>query len=477
MIPRSWQSWLIPCLGLLLLAGGLRFYRLGDWSLAGDETAPFEEVDSLLTRPPAVLKDQIDSLPRLIPLAHTTLFLGYQLFGRSDFGCRAFPALLGSLNVVLLYLLLRGPLGAAPALAAALFVALWPEHIFHSQENRFYIPAEFISSLCMASGALAAQRRSLGWMGIACLSAYLAILFHTTLGLLQVGLVISFTVANVWDHRPGAWYLLGAILLTSLASRFLFTGYLMPIYRSWNAGSGWGYGPVQAALSSVVQLGLPVTVLAMLGGLFAIHERSAQGCYWIIWAGLWLTVCLFLPRMMVYQPSYAFAFAPPVCVLAGLAVARIYEALRPVSSLAATAWFCLVFLLNAPSVVSHFIDGSRHDFRSAAQYVEAHFRKSARIAATSPALLSYYAPICHDAIPLTSWQPLPDLEAAATLPGRLWIVLGSSRNGKGEPLTHWLAEHAQLQAQYRKTRFDYYEYDVEVYLRPGAGAAKTDSSR
>jgi hypothetical protein len=294
---------------------------------------------------------------------------------------------------------------------------------------------------------------------------------------LQIGLVISFTVANLWDHRPKAWYLLGAILVTSVASRYLFTGYLMPLYHSWNAGSGWGYGPVQATLSSVVQLGLPVVILAVLGGLFAIHERSPQGYYWGVWAGLWATVCLFLPFMMIYQPSYAFAFAPPVCVLAGLAVARIYERLAPVAPVAAVAWFGLVFLLNAPSVVSHYADGSRHDYRSAATYLAEHFREGDRIAAISPALLSYYAPICHDAIPLTSWRPLPDLEEAALKPGRLWIVLAGSRGGKGTELTRWLSEHARLQAQFRKTRLDYYEYDVELYLRPGSAAGAGDSSR
>src|SRR3954451_8008525 len=102
---RPWLSWLTPVLGLLLLAGGLRFYRLGEWSLAGDETATFEEVDSLFQRLPAASNGQIDNLPRLIPLAHATLDLGYQAFGRSEWGCRVLPALLGTLNVGLFYLL------------------------------------------------------------------------------------------------------------------------------------------------------------------------------------------------------------------------------------------------------------------------------------------------------------------------------------------------------------------------------------
>lgn len=476
MIRRHGHSWVVPLLGLLLVAGSLRFYGLGEWSHAGDETATFEEVDSLFGRPPAAVPGQIARLPRLIPLAHSTLQLGYQIFGRSELGSRMLPALLGTLNVGLLFLLLRGPLGLLPAFAAAFFVALWPEHLFHSQENRFYIPAEFMASMCMAAGALAAYRRSLGWMIVACLFAFLAILFHTTLGLLQIGLVISFTVANFWDHRPRAWYLLGAILATTLASRILFTVYLMPVYGSWNAGSGWGYSPLRAGLSSVAQLGLPLVLLALVGCCLAISERSAQGCYWAIWVGLWAAVSLCLPLLMVYQPSYAFSFAPAVCVMAGLATARIYDRLRGVAPAAAIAWFGVVFLMSAPSLISYYFDGSRHDFRSAAGYVADHFQEGDRVAAMSAGVLSYYTPICHEAIPLTSWDPLPDLEAAAAKPGRLWIVVSSGRSGKPEALTRWLAEHARLEAQFRKKRLDYYDYVVEVYLRPASPTSGRNNS-
>jgi hypothetical protein len=460
------SRWVIPLVGLLFLAGTLRFYRLGDWSLAGDETASFEEVDSLFQHSPAALNKQIDTLPKLIPLAHATLHFGYLIFGRSEWGSRALPAILGSVGVGLFYLLLAGPLGRLPALATAIFVALWPEHLFHSQENRFYIPAELVASLCMAAGGIAAHRRSLAWMIAACLLSLLAIFFHTTLALLQIGLVISFTVASLWDGRRGAWHLLGAVLLTAVASRFLFTGYLMPIYRTWNSGSGWGYGPIQASLSSIAQLGLPVVLLAALGGFFAICERSPQGFYWLVWGGLWIVVSVCLPFMMVYQPSYAFSFAPAMCVLAGLGVARVYERLRPGSPIVAAAWLGLVFLLNAPSVLSHYVDGSRHDFRAAAWYVADHFQDHDRIASMSTGVLCYYSPLFHSTTPLTAWDLLPDLKAATARPGRVWIVIATGRSGMSADLTRWLCDHARLEARFRQRRFDYYDFEVEVYLRP-----------
>ena len=180
--------------------------------------------------------------------------------------------------------------------------------------------------------------------------------------------------------------------------------------------------------------------------------------------------------MMVYQPSYAFAFAPPICVLGGLAVARIYERLKPFAPVSAMAWIGLVVLMSVPSVVSNYFDGSRHDFRSAVWYVADHFQAHDRVAGMSTGVLSYYHPIFHDALPLTAWDPVPDLETAAAKPGRLWIVISSGRSGKPEALTRWLAEHSRLEAQFRQKRLDYYDYIVEVYLRPATTAASTNNS-
>ncbi len=51
-------------------------------------------------------------------------------------------------------------------------------------------------------------------------------------------------------------------------------------------------------------------------------------------------------------------------------------------------------------------------------------------------------------------------------PGRIWIVVTRGRNPLHEELAEWLREHATLKKQFRKQRFDYYEYCVDVYLVP-----------
>ena len=65
---KKHSSLLAIALGLAFLAGGLRFYRLGDWPFYGDELATFTEVDSLFGSAEVAANSQAYRLPRLIPV-------------------------------------------------------------------------------------------------------------------------------------------------------------------------------------------------------------------------------------------------------------------------------------------------------------------------------------------------------------------------------------------------------------------------
>src|SRR6266849_947728 len=93
-------SFLAIALGLGLLAGGLRFYRLGDWPFYGDELSTFAEVDSLFGNEEVSQYSQGYRLPRLIPVGNFVHFLDYSWFGRDEFGSRVLMAVLGTLQVV-----------------------------------------------------------------------------------------------------------------------------------------------------------------------------------------------------------------------------------------------------------------------------------------------------------------------------------------------------------------------------------------
>ena len=105
-------SKLVTALLLVILAGSLRFYKLGNWPFAGDETATLAEERSLFASEGTSRDSQTYRLPRIIPLSYLFLHVGNSLFGRDEFGSRVMLAILGTLNVGLVFLMLDALRGA-----------------------------------------------------------------------------------------------------------------------------------------------------------------------------------------------------------------------------------------------------------------------------------------------------------------------------------------------------------------------------
>jgi hypothetical protein len=99
-------------------------------------------------------------LPRLIPASYAILESGYRLFGREEFGSRTMPAIFGTLHVAMVFLFGTRLHGRRFGLILSLLVALWPEHIFHSQQNRFYMFAMCGSTLAFFLATLGLQKAS-----------------------------------------------------------------------------------------------------------------------------------------------------------------------------------------------------------------------------------------------------------------------------------------------------------------------------
>jgi len=404
-------------------------------------------------------------LPRLIPLSFSIHYLGHHLFGRDEFGSRVIIALLGTLQVVLAFLLLDRPLGRVTALATALLLAVWPEHLYRSQEDRFYMVATVCATLCMGMGAQAICRRSAWWAAGACVAALAAVLAHTVQGVLIGGLFAGI-LAAAWLGRDRAlgWRLLPVVAGGGLIAAVLFIGHVLPLARGWNSSESWGFSLSHAVMASVSQLGWPVALLALVGAVSLWKRGSAQDGYWLAWAVIWGIGTLLLPFAVTYHPGYVFPLALGAIVLAAQAVAQIYEALHAHHAPAAYAWLGAATIFNLPSLVSHYQDGSRFDFRAPAQHVSKNWQPGDRVASASPRLLKHYAAEGIDPIGLKGTDPVPRLEKLAREQGRLWIVFPSPRGGMPESLQKWLGKHCQKRLIVCKKRFDYYENVTEVYL-------------
>jgi hypothetical protein len=457
------RTGLLIGLGLLLLAGSLRFYRLGEWPFWRDEGEALAEVASFSGAADFPKDSPIYRLPRIIPFSYTLLSWGQRTFGADEFGSRVVPALFGVAQVLLIFFLLDRCLGRKVALVTALLFALWPEHINRSQENRFYTTGAFFASLCMLAGALAVRRRSLAWAGLACVAATVGVFVHSLLTLLFPALLAAFFLAGKVEPDTRGRTRLVLVASVGFVTAIAFVVLILPLARGWNEGETFGYGVARSLLAAAALLGWPVLLLAGLGLLGSLQKPTAQDAYWATWAGVWVAVNAFLPLAVVFHPEYGFLFALGILVPAGRAVVQIYQAFRLRSRLAGYGWLAAACLLNLPSLASHYSDGSRLDFREPARFIAAHCGTGDRVSSFAPRVFRHYGPadLPVVSLPGNPEEGFPRLGAGAD---RLWIVAFSQRGGKDPALEKWLGRNCTLQFTHRPRRFDYYENVTEVYL-------------
>ena len=467
----TWRT-VLPCtLVLTILAGGMRFYRLGTYSFGNDELATLAETVAMF-EPGSVPQDSDEEfseegqghrLPRILPVGYAFHYLGYQLFGRDEFGSRAMMAVLGTLTVLLVFLALIKPLGMPTAFATAMLVALWPEHLFHSQNHRFYITAGFFSAVAMLFGSLAIERKSVTLITIACVASLLSIGCQTLQGVMIGGLFVGIVAGYLAKKESLPWKMLAVIVGTGVLALLFLVFYLLPLIKGWNQGEQWGYSSSRSLLASVSQIGWPVVVLAVPGAVALWVRNRAQALYWLVFVTIWGVSSVLFPRLVTYHPAYAFPQALSVVVLAGSLLGTIHDSLKERSRVLAALALLAGCGLNLPAVASHFRDGGKHDYRGAAVYIAEHRQTGDAVATVSKGMLLHYNPDLKDAIALEV-DPLPQLKEMLPAKQRTWIVTTTGRSGYPDDLIDFLGQHCHHMAELRKRRFDYYEYRVDIYL-------------
>lgn len=452
-------------IGLTFFAAVLRFHSLGAWPFSGDETATLEEESVLFHAQDVSHDDQAYRLPHLIPVSYLVLHISHSLFGLDEWGTRVLIAVLGVLSVVLVFLLLDGPMPRPAAVASALLVMLLPQHVAHSQENRFYMVAAFFSFACLlVGGRILWSRRSNLLSILACCLALVAILAHTLLVVL-LPLVFLAVCAGAYAEKRrvprGVWL---PFAVSTLAAGAFFIIYVRPLVHGWNQGETWGYSPLHALVGSIAMIGWPIALLALVGFALMLRDRSAQNWYWLICFLGWGGASLMFPLVVVYHDEYVFPLVLGGIVVAGYAISVIYELLLPRSAVAAWVWIGVICLANLPALASHYVDGSRRDERSAAAYVRAHWQPGDRVTGYAMGLFRFYSNgCCEPQIPL-SRTALPQLERFGAESGRLWLVLENTRWGLDPPTQRWLFDCAVHKLSVGGRRFDEADFKVEVYL-------------
>jgi len=316
-LSRTTILWLLVV--VLLLAFGLRIYRLADKSVWFDEGWSTWLARKSLAG--IAERTAFDTHP---PLYFWLLHLWRQGSGDSEFGLRYLSLAIGVLTAAATYRLGRTVGGRWAGLLAAFFLAISRFSIWWSQEIRMYaLAALFATLLLWASIRLWDRGRWSDWaLYVLCALAGLASLYLFAFILVVVNLVWLWVWWKAGDRRTTflRWASAQLVVLLLYAPWLAFALGRIP---TWSAATSMTLGVFLQVYWSVLITGIPVDVarlwwlavpvlLIFVACLVAIFWTGRRN--WIVVRNtLLLLLGLLLPAGMVYAislPREAFFYTP-----------------------------------------------------------------------------------------------------------------------------------------------------------------------
>jgi mannosyltransferase len=446
-----------------LLAAGLRFYRLGEWSFWIDEIITVTASAYIADWPPARL-----------PLYLVFTRVALELFGTAEWSARLAPALAGVLAIPVLYFLSRRLFGPAVALIATVLLALSPWHLFWSQNARFYTLLLLFYTLGLLLFLiswrekrpvyallgfffliLAARERSTGFFFVPVLASYLVYLWLTAPGrelainrrllLPMFGLVAAFAI-----------YDLSLMLLGRDGSL------TASIWRTFVGSQN--QNPLRLAMSIAFQIGAPLVCLGIAGGFWLLRRgargpgagmaaRYGRGLALAILDGArrldpavaFLVVSAVLPPLLLVVLSlfmftvdrYVFMTLPFWCLLAALALRALAE--RHGRGPAVALLLALALVSVGQLVLYYeFQNGNRPAWRQAMAVVGQRQEPGDSVLSTTPRVAHYY--LGDEVRDINNFQP----QLIQSRQGRTWFIIDDSLGWVKPALHDWIRQNATL---------------------------------
>jgi hypothetical protein len=477
---------------LVTLAVLLRFYHLGTWSHGFDENYTTMETHYFLDGQPIPSymfqnstfdpqQSQFARLPKMLIAAYFVHWFDYRLFGDDEFGSRVVPAVMGSLCVGIVFLLAYPLFGFSASLILAVLVLIFPDHILHSQNNRFYSQAFLCISTVLLLGGYVAVKRSVIVSILLGVVSVLMVLTHSLTGVIWgiflTGLLANFLVMKIIDRKNVSWknilpYKIILILgFWSIILLVILVVHIMPLARSWNNFPTSDITSIHAIVGLAFSLGCFFSLLCVPGWLFILYNfRNTGNIYWLTCATLCGMAIFFLPMKIAYISHYSFLFSFPFLVILALFIdwvgKLIIQSKISYCYSLCYAWIIFVLFSNILGLASYYQDGGRYDLRAACQYIREHWQPNDRIICF-PLEMNRYIPELEPKITArdkkyTTFQQILDQNQDCI--GNLWIPVVFNRYEPEENTRYWLYNHTKYQTRFGKKRYDFNVHYIELFL-------------
>lgn len=467
---------------LTLLAAALRFWRLGQWGLEGDEVFTFDDSVRLIPHNPR---------PLLYWLNHYVIGAVRPL---DELGLRILPALFGVLAIPALYFVGRRLVGRRAALFASLLLVFNPLHVYQSQYARYWSLVVLLSTIYPFAIYLGIRERDRRMLAFGLVTAVLAMLAHPVALLLVGGLGAWLLTEVRTEHLRRLWNQMGVRwgAAAVLVAGAVITARYLPLLLEWvtvhdvkgrvpdhllGLPSGFGVKQAGLVLAYLDGLTLPLAVTGAVGIylLWLRRERSLA----LLLASLFVVpvgFLLLLSLRTAVSVTYMLSTVPVFFLGAGVLLDRLANLdweLHPRWLLSGVV-AAIIIAAGAPTVVSQYRDGRRQDFRGAAQWLHEHVGPGDLVYSDQFRTVSHYLPgmkIQHlSADPRLLNRSLEGLERSGH--GNLWIVAPYSARGGHRTTARlndfkgWVWDHCQLREAIGVARLDFRQNELQIYRCP-----------
>jgi len=368
---------------VMALAAGLRFFRLGHWSLWADEVFTLRDAADL-------------SGVSGYPVGYFMIGTVVRLLGASEFTARLVPALAGLAGVVLLYAVGRRLFGMRAGLLAAGFLALSCYHIFFSQFARYYTLLMCFGLLAMWAAYRGIARGSWAWLVGAVVLTGVSFWTHWTAAALVPALVAWLLWCLLIPEerrrlRPAHWgLLLGPMVLAGLILGPALAGF----FREWRGEAGFS---AHRALLVAAKLGdrmePAILICAGVGSWLLLRERDPRARWLVSFAVVPLVLLVGLVGLSRGGSRFGLVCLPAFLLLAAEGANRLIARARPGRDrYLAWALVGLVMLsLGLKDALYFTVEyGQRPRWREAVRFVLEN-QRDADFVVTTPEIFEYYA--------------------------------------------------------------------------------------
>ena len=432
----------------MIVGGCIDAYGIRTWPMADDEVPSLVEmglthVDASAFSVPA---NQIGVLPRALPVWYAYQRFAIGLFPPDPFGFRLPSLVCAILAIGFVFVVAARWRGLWFAAAVALIVNGSQPFVYLSQVNRFYSMPLLMLILTLA--AIWTPSRSVVMTIAAGLLAVLSVLSHNVI---VVIFVLAFLASGpaFWLGRVSSQVLIRSAL-ASAVSVIMYFVYLRPLVSGW-ASTG---NPTPVLVSFTAHAGVPTLALAGLGAWLSLtradDERSML--WWTLMFVGGLCFLQITSMSMSWNPRYFLFFMPAMWMLAAHATEFVARQLRYRSS--GVVWYGVVMVLLMPNLLSHYQDGSRHDYRQAAAVLLTNAQPDQPILSDDAETISYY-------LPETLRQHLYVRTKVTEFPASQFFLVARSNAWTALPqIPH---RRMDLLAEIYRRRFDEFSHILRVY--------------